>query len=301
MSRTSLSLPHFLLALAVMAVWGTNFVVIRFGLDHLPPLLFAALRFTIAFLPAALFIRRPKVPLLRLASYGILIGAGQFGLLFIAMKADLSPGLASLILQSQAFFTVGLAMVLSGERLRPYQWLAVVMAAGGMALIGYMGGGDATPLGLALGLVAALCWAGGNLVARSTPGVNMLAYVVWSSMFAAPPLFLLSFLIEGPAAISAGFAAADTATWAAVVWQSVGNSLFGYAVFGWLLARYSAASVAPMSLLVPVFGMGASALLLGEALPGWKLAAAAMVIGGLIVNQFWPALRGAWASAAVRP
>ncbi|HEY4547624.1 MAG TPA: EamA family transporter [Pedomonas sp.] len=291
MSRTSLSLPHLLLALAIMAVWGTNFVVIRFGLNHLPPLLFAALRFTIAFLPAALFIRRPRVPLVRLASYGLLIGAGQFGLLFIAMKSDLSPGLASLILQSQAFFTVGLAILLSGERLRPHQWAAVAMAAAGMALIGYLGGGDATPLGLALGLVAALCWAGGNVVARSTPGVNMLAYVVWSSMFAAPPLFLLSFLFEGPAAMTAGLASADAATWAAVVWQSVGNSMFGYAAFGWLLSRYPAASVAPMSLLVPVFGMGASALLLGESLPLWKFAAAALVIGGLVVNQFWPAGR----------
>ena len=291
MQRASLSFPHFLLALTVMAVWGTNFVVIRFGLNHLPPLLFAALRFTIAFLPAALFIRRPRVPLYRLASYGLLIGAGQFGLLFIAMKSDLSPGLASLILQSQAFFTIGLAILLSGERLRPHQWLAVSLAACGMALIGYMGGGDATPLGLTLGLVAALCWAGGNLVARSTPGVNMLAYVVWSSLFAAPPLFLLSFLFEGPAAMSAGLASADAATWAAVVWQSVGNSMFGYGVFGWLLARYSAASVAPMSLLVPVFGMASSALILGEGLPGWKLAAAAMVIGGLVINQFWPAGR----------
>lgn len=291
MTRTSLSPPHFLLALAIMAVWGTNFVVIRFGLNHLPPLLFAALRFSIAFLPAALFIRKPDVPLARLASYGLLIGAGQFGLLFIAMKSDLSPGLASLILQSQAFFTVGLAILLTGERLRPHQWFAVALAASGMVLIGSMGGGDATPLGLALGLLAALCWAGGNLVARSTPGVNMLAYVVWSSVFAVPPLFLLSFLIEGPAAISAGLASADAATWAAVIWQSVGNSMFGYAAFGWLLARYPAASVAPMSLLVPVFGMGASALLLGESLPGWKFAAAALVIGGLVVNQFWPARR----------
>lgn len=291
MSRTALSLPHFLLALAVMAVWGTNFVVIRFGLDHLPPLLFAALRFAIAFLPAALFIRRPDVPLMRLAAYGLLIGAGQFGLLFIALKSDLSPGLASLILQSQAFFTIGLAVLLSGERLLAHQWAAVALAASGMVLIGVMGGGDATPLGLMLGLVAALCWAGGNLVARSTPGVNMLAYVVWSSAFAVPPLLVLSYLLEGPTAMATGLASADAATWAAVVWQSVGNSLFGYAVFGWLLARYSAASVAPMSLLVPVFGMGASALLLGESLPLWKLAAAALVIGGLMVNQFWHKVR----------
>lgn len=285
--RASLSLPHFLLALAVIAVWGTNFVVIRFGLNHLPPLLFAALRFALVFLPAALFLRRPQVPLLRLAAYGIAIGAGQFGLLFLAMKQDISPGLASLVVQSQAFFTIGLAMVLTGDRPRPHQWLAVLLAASGIVLIGYMGGGDATPLGLLLVLLAGLSWAAGNLIARSTPGVNMLAYVVWSSVFAVPPLVALSFIFEGPDAIMAGLTHADAATWAAVLWQSVGNSMFGYAAFGWLLARYPAATVAPMSLLVPVFGMGASAWWLGESLPLWKLAAAAIVLAGLALNLFW--------------
>jgi len=287
MPRASLSFPHFLLALAVVAVWGTNFVVIRFGLNHLPPLLFAALRFGLVFLPAALFIRRPKVPLVRLAAYGVAIGAGQFGLLFLAMKKDISPGLASLVVQSQAFFTIGLAIALTRERLRAHQWLAVGLAASGIVLIGYMGGGDATPLGLLLVLLAGFSWAAGNLIARSTPGVNMLAYVVWSSLFAVPPLLALSLIFEGPQAILTGLAEADAATWAAVLWQSVGNSMFGYAAFGWLLARYPAATVAPMSLLVPVFGMAASAWWLGESLPLWKLAAAAIVLGGLAINLFW--------------
>ncbi|MGK2287089.1 EamA family transporter [Pedomonas sp. V897] len=287
MPRASLSFPHFLLALAVVAVWGTNFVVIRFGLNHLPPLLFAALRFGLVFLPAALFIRRPNVPLVRLAAYGVAIGAGQFGLLFLAMKKDISPGLASLVVQSQAFFTIGLAIALTRERLRAHQWLAVGLAASGIVLIGYMGGGDATPLGLLLVLLAGFSWAAGNLIARSTPGVNMLAYVVWSSLFAVPPLLALSLIFEGPQAILTGLAEADAATWAAVLWQSVGNSMFGYAAFGWLLARYPAATVAPMSLLVPVFGMAASAWWLGESLPLWKLAAAAIVLGGLAINLFW--------------
>ncbi|MCH8686486.1 EamA family transporter [Pedomonas mirosovicensis] len=287
MSRASLSFPHFLLALAIVAVWGTNFVVIRFGLNHLPPLLFAALRFAFAFFPTALFVRRPKVPLGKLAAYGLAIGAGQFGLLFIAMKGYISPGLASLVVQSQAFFTIGLAILLIGERLRAHQWVAVGMAASGIGLIAWMGGGDATLLGLALVLLAGLSWAAGNLIARSTPGVNMVAYVVWSSLFAIPPLVILSLVFEGPQAIMTGLTQADAATWGAVLWQTIGNSLFGYAAFGWLLSRYPAATVAPMSLLVPVFGMGASAWWLGESLPAWKLAAAAIVLGGLAVNLFW--------------
>ena len=292
MTQTSLSLRHALLALLVVAVWGTNFVVIRIGLDDLPPLLFATLRFTFALLPAIVFIRRPDAPWRDLAAYGVLIGAGQFGLLYIAMTGDISPGLASLVVQSQAFFTVALAMGLSGERVKPFQIAAFTLAAAGIGLILWRTDGSATPLGLILVLLAGLSWAGGNIVSRRNPNANMLAFVVWASLFSIPPLAVLSLVFEGWPAIRQGLVAADAATWATVLWQSAGNTLFGYAVWGWLLSRYPAATIAPMSLLVPVFGMAASTVWLGEALPGWKLAAAALVMAGLAVNVFWPGVRG---------
>ncbi len=282
---------HLLLALAVVAVWGTNFVVIKLALGTLPPLLFATLRFAIAFVPAAFFIRRPPVPWRQLASYGVLIGAGQFGLLYIAIGGHIAPGLASLVVQTQVFFTIGMAIMLAGERVRAYQWVALAFAVGGIGVIAAHTDASSTPLGLALVLGAAAAWAGGNLVARRSGRVDMLGYVVWSSVFALPPLALASLLFEGPQAIADGLSHAGAGVWAAVVWQSVGNTLFGYAAWGWLLARHEAAQVVPMALLVPVFGMAASALWLGEPLPPWKLGAAALVMGGLALNLFWPQLR----------
>jgi O-acetylserine/cysteine efflux transporter len=151
--------------------------------------------------------------------------------------------------------------------------------------------GDTTLLGLAMALLAALCWAGGNIVARSAGRVNMVAYVVWSSLFAVPPLLVLSLLVEGPSAFASSWQTMDLSAWAAVAWQAWANSLFGYAVWGWLLARYPAATITPMALLVPLFGMGAAALWLGEGLPAWKLAAAALVLGGLALNLLWPQWR----------
>lgn len=275
---------HFFLALAVMAVWGTNFVIIHEAIAVLPPLLFAALRFTIAFLPAAFFVKRPAVPLWNLAAFGLLIGVGQFGVLFIAMDGQITPGLASLVVQMQVFFTIGLSVWLTGERVKPMQIAALLLAAGGVLIIALHIEGATTIVGLLLTLFAGASWAAGNMVSRRNGKIDMLGYIVWSSLFPIPVLFALAFLFEGPGAIMAGLQSAHAGTWAAVIWQAVGNTLFGYGIWSWLLARHPAATVAPFALLVPIFGLGASALLLGEALPLWKIIASTMVIGGLAVG-----------------
>ncbi len=287
----TLPLRHFLLALAVVCVWGTNFVVIKVALGHLPPLLFAAMRFTLAFAPAMFFLPRPSVKWGNLALYGMLIGVGQFGLLYVAMAGHISPGIASLVIQIQVFFTIGLSMRLSGERVRPFQWFALLLATAGIAIIVLHTDGSTTLLGLALVLLAALSWAFGNIAAKQGNPANMLAYVVWSSAFAVPPLLALSLAVEGWDVAWAALRQADAPTWGAVAWQAWGNTLFGYAAWGWLLARHAAATITPMALLVPVFGMGASALWLSESLPAWKLAAAALVMAGLTLNLLWPKVK----------
>ena len=293
-SSSALPLSHALLALAVTAVWGTNFVVIHIGLDQLPPLLFAALRFLGALLPAALLLKWPRgVPWRNLAAYGVLVGAGQFGLLYIAMNGHITPGLASLVVQTQVFFTIAMAAAFNGERLHRRQVLALLITLVGVGVILMHTDGATTPLGLTLVLAAAASWAASNIVVRATPTADMLAYVVWASLFAVPPLFALSFAFEGWPAIRDGLASADTVTWAAVAWQALGNTLFGYAAWSWLLARHPVANVAPMALMVPVFGIAASALWLGEPLQTWKLVAAALVMAGLALNLLWPRIAAA--------
>ncbi|MDR2128145.1 MAG: EamA family transporter [Burkholderiaceae bacterium] len=291
-----------LLALAVVFVWGTNFVVIKFALAQLPPLLLAALRFALAAVPLVFFLPRPRTVSWRnLALYGVAIGVGQFGLLFYAMTRHISPGLASLVIQAQVFFTVALAMALAGERVRPHQVVAAALALGGMALIASRSGGDSqtSALGVLLALGAAFSWGVGNMASRAAGRVNVLAYVAWSSLFAVPPLLVASFCYEGWPRMLDGLKAANGATWAAVLWQSVGNTMFGYGAWAWLLGRYSASAVSPFALLVPVFGMGAAALTLGEAMPAWKLLAAALVLCGLALNLLWPLWRR-WLALASR-
>ncbi len=275
----------------VVFVWGTNFVVIRWGLDDLPPFLFATLRFALSALPWLLFMPRPAAPWRKLAAMGVLLGVGQFGLLYLAMRGDISPGLASLVVQTQVFFTIGLSLVLMGERLRAYQAAGLLLAVAGLAVIGLNVDATVTLLGMALVLAAAFFWSCANLLVKTLGPVNMLHFIVWSSLFAVPPLLALSWLIEGSQAIALGLRQADALVWANVLWQAVGNTLFGYGAWNWLLARHPAATVAPWALLVPVFGMSASALSLGEPLPAWKLGAAALVLCGLAVIVCWPLLQ----------
>ena len=289
----TLPLRHLLLALAIVAIWGSNFVVIKVALEVMPPMLLATLRFAMAFVPACFFLPRPAVPSRNLAGYGLFVAVGQFALLYLAMGSQISPGLASLVVQTQVFFTLLLAVRLAGERVLPAQWLGLGLAVAGIAVIVAHTDGSTTPLGLAMVLAAAFSWACGNLVGKRAGSVNMLAYVVWSSAFAVPPLALLAAFVDGPERIATALATADLRTWAAVLWQTVGNTLFGYGCWAWLLGRHPAARIVPMALLVPVFGMGASAVLLGEALPAWKLGAAALVMAGLAINLFGPRLLAA--------
>lgn len=281
-------ISHLLLALSVVFIWGTNFVVIKWGLEEFPPFLFSTLRFLFSAVPWIFLFRRPDVPWTVMAGFGTLLGAGQFGLLYWAMQHDITPGLASLVVQSQVFFTILMAMAISGERLRAPQAMALALAVGGYAIVGWRSltdsGAAVTLLGLALVLSAAFCWACANILVRRTGRVNVVAFAVWSSLFGVLPIGAISLLAEGPQAITTALAHASMAGWLSVLWQAVANTLFGFAAWNWLMARHPAATVTPTALLVPVFGMLSSAVVLGESLPLWKLAAAFLVLAGLALN-----------------
>ncbi len=287
-----MSVSELLLALAVVFIWGTNFVVIKLGLHELPPLLFACLRFALAALPWLFFVKRPAIAWRYLIAVGLLLGVGQFGLLFIAMRADIAPGLASLVIQVQVFFTVGLSVWLFGEQIHARNLVGLALGVAGLCTIGAHADATTTLRGLVLVVTAALCWALANFTVKAAVRkhgpFNTLGLMVWSSLFAVPPLAALAVLVEGYEPVVTALSRASAGAWAAVLWQSLGNTLFGYGAWNWLLSRHSAAAFTPTALLVPVFGMGASMLVLGEPLQAWKLAAAALIVAGLAVNVIDP-------------
>ena len=289
-------LGHWFLAFAAVFVWGTNFVVIAWGLAEFPPFLFCTLRFALTALPGIVLFKRPAASWKSIIGFGILIGLGQFGLLYFAMHRYITPGLASLLVQAQVVFTIFLSAVIKQQRIRTLQASALAIAVIGIAIVVWQSASGATHsvtlLGVLLVLGSALCWALANLVVQSTGKVNVIAFLIWSSAFAVVPLMVLSVLIDGTWRSLHALESASVLAWGSVAYQAFGNTFFGFGTWNWLLARHPAATVAPTALLVPVVAMTSSAWLLAEPLPAWKIAAASLVLIGLGGNAYASSLIG---------
>lgn len=289
MMHAPLRTKDLVLALVVILVWGVNFAVIKVGVVGVPPLLLAALRFMLAAFPALLFFKAPKVPLRLYLLYGLTISVGQFSLLFTAIHVGMPTGLASLVLQSQAFFTTLLAAFWLKERWQANQMAGLLLAAVGLVLIGSAHGLSMPLAGFLLTVAAAVMWSCGNIVTRAVGRygpMNQLAFVVWASLVPPLPLLALSAWVEGPDAMVTALQHFSWQAFAAVAYLAWAATLFGYGVWTGLLARYPANRVAPFTLLVPLVGLTTGWLAFGEALQPVHYAGGALLMAGLLVNLF---------------
>ena len=278
------------IGIVVVVLWGLNFIAIKMGLQDVPPLLLGTLRFLFACVPAIFFFPKPPIPWSWLIALGLSINVGQFSLLFMGMKVGMPAGLASLVLQSQAFFTLLIGVVWLGER---WQWnhlAGLIVSGSGMVIIGSLQGGEMTLAGFGLTVAAAVCWGAGNVIMRrATLGVasfSMVSLVIWAGAVAILPLALLSLILEG---YDTWVIAYHSPTWTSVgsiVYLAYLATLAGYGLWGKLLSRYPAAVVSPLALLVPIVGMSSSACLLGEKLSLWQGVGGMLVMTGLVVHVF---------------
>ena len=275
-----------LLALIVVVLWGLNFVAIKWGVETAPPLLLGALRYLFAAIPAVFFIKRPQVKLSILVAYGLVAGVVQFGLLFVSIKLGMPAGLSSLVIQTQAFFTIGLATLFLGERTGKPQLIGAAVALAGIGAIAAerLDGAALLPLLMAVG--SALCWGLANIVTKRAGRIDMLGFIAWSSLVPPIPLLLASLLTEGPAADWAVIAHPSWFLAGIVAFNSYGSTLIGYGLWSLLLTRYPASTVAPFSLLVPVVGIASSVALLHEPLSSLEAVGSAVIFAGLLINVF---------------
>ena len=288
---TPFSRGDALRALAVVVIWGLNFVVMKLGLQTISPMLLGALRFAAASLPFLLFVRPPPLPWRFIAGYGLVQGLGQFGFLFLGLKLGMTAGMASVVMQTQAFFTLMLAVPLLGERVRANQWLGLGVALAGLLMIASAHGegpGQMTLAGFVLTLSAAAMWALSNIVARRASQIaryEPFPFVVWSSVFPILPFALIALATDGPASVQRQLAGMGPGAWFAVLYLALGATLLAYSLWTRLLQRHAATRVTPFSLLVPVVGLWAAWVAYGEAPLGLQWVGTGAVLVGLVVNQ----------------
>jgi O-acetylserine/cysteine efflux transporter len=274
---------HALAAVTIAAIWGLSFIVVRIGLNHFPPLFMAALRFAISAL-AVIVLPRPNVPWRLMIAIGLTLFVGEFGFLFTGMSRGMPPGLASIAIQSQAFFTLILAACISRAMPAARQQIGTFIGLTGLLVVASTIGGDVAPAGLVLTIAAAMSWAAGNVLLKRAGQVDMLSMVAWLSLVPPIPLLLLSLAIEGPAAITSALAGVGGAAIGAILYLSIGATLIAFAMWGRLLKLYPVQIVAPFSLLVPLFGISSAAVVYGEKLGPGRLLGMSLIIIGLITN-----------------
>jgi len=286
-------------ALLVVVVWGLNFVVIKVGLHNMPPLMLAGLRFLLVAFPALFFVARPKIPFRLLLGYGLTISFGQFAFLFCAINFGMPAGLASLVLQAQAFFTIILGALVFGERLQGKQLVGIALAVVGVLVLAEasLNGQHVALLGFLLTLAAAFCWASGNIFNKKIMQLEtrpaVMSLVVWSALIPIVPFMVASYLLDGPTVMLHSLVTLDLTTILSLIYLAFVATIVGYGIWGALLGRYETWRVAPLSLLVPVVGIASAALLLDEKLGALQLVGALLVMAGLYINVFGLRLRRA--------
>ncbi|MFB6710723.1 MULTISPECIES: EamA family transporter [unclassified Streptomyces] len=288
---------HIALAALVAAVWGVNFVVIEIGLGHFPPLLFSALRFLVAALPAVFFVGRPKVAWKWIVGVGLVLGVAKFGLLFIGMDRGMPAGLSSLVLQVQAVFTALFAALALGERPGRVRMSGMAVALAGIGVAAIDEGASGPVLAFVLVIAAAACWGVSNVLTRKAAPPDSLNFMVWVSTVPVLPLLGLSLVFEGWDRDVDALAALDWSGVGIIVYVAWITTVFGFGAWGFLLRHHPASSVAPFTLLVPVFGMSSAALLLGESVSPLRWCAAALLVGGVALTS----LAGARRTGAAEP
>jgi len=293
-SSSSLSTRDLLSALLVVIIWGTNFVAMKVGLRDLTPFQMGAARYVFAILPLILFVKPPKLSAKWVIAYGFSQGVGQFGLLFLSLKVGMSASLASVILQTQVFFTAIFGYLLLKERTSRALLAGLALAAVGLLCFATSSlqsahSSDITPAGFALCLAGAAMWAVSNIVVRraqkDTPEFDVISFIVWCGAVPILPFVLLSLAFDDPSTrwhwVEAPFAA-----WVAVAYVGWMSTIVGYAMWTRLLKRHPVNRVAPFSLGVPVIGITSGMVALGDVISGWQWAGIALIVAALVCTMF---------------
>lgn len=275
---------------AVILIWGINFIPMKLGLRDFTPLQLGAARFLFAALPLVFLLRPPKIGWRWLMAYGLVQGLGQFGFLFFALHVGMTAALASVLMQTHVFFTALLTAVFLRERIGRALGIGMALAAAGLVCFALQvlrtdGAAGVTMAGLALNLAAAFMWATANIIVKAMqadrPPFSPLALIVWSSLVAAVAFALLSFVFD-PVTARRNWLEASMVGWCSAAYIGWAANLVGYGLWTTLLHRHHATRIAPFSLGMPVVGLLAGMLVLDEVVDLMQWTGAILVMSALV-------------------
>ncbi|WP_417526323.1 EamA family transporter [Marinomonas shanghaiensis] len=280
-----MKLRDFGLLFALMALWGLNFSVIKLGVSSVHPLILTALRFSFAVFPLIFFIKKPDVPWRYLIAYGLSFGVGVWGLTTLSIGAGVSAGMASLLLDMSVVSSLLVGWLCLNETMTRNKLLGAGLALLGLILIMYSEGGSVTGQGLVLVLMASVFWSINGLIVKRANTKSIFAFNIWGMVFAPLPLLLLAVMLEGTQVITELPNQLTQWTLFSALFQAYPTTLLGYWFWNKMIMKYSVSSVAPMTLLVPVFGILGGYWFYDEAIQTSQIIAAVLILLGLFVGQ----------------
>jgi O-acetylserine/cysteine efflux transporter len=281
-----MNFKDFLLAILITAIWGLNFSVIKIGLTSLDPFTLAGVRFLLCAFPLVFFIKKPDIPMFYVAFYGILFGVGLWGMVNLGIYFGASAGIASLVLQTSVFFTIIMGVIFLQEKIEKIKIVGFILAVLGLVFILNLTDGSITYVGLILVVIGALSWSIANVVVKKSGVTKIFSLMIWSSLFSPIPLLLLAYLTQGQEVFSNFLTNIDGKAIFSILFQVYPTTLFGYWIWNTLINKYEISKVAPLSLLVPIFGLLGSYIIFNEEMSMGKIIACVLIIGGLLVNTF---------------
>ncbi len=283
-------------AFLVILIWGANFTVIKLGLDGVPSMLLVVLRYAITSL-AVFFVKKPNTDWKYIILYGLSVGVGQFSCLFYAMEIGMPAGLASILLQLQAFISPFLALLFLKQKIKTKQLIGFAIGAIGLFIIGIGSGTTgvtAIPINaLLLTICAPFFWSLANIIAifasekasSKNETLDMLGLVVWSSLIPPIPMLVIALIVDTPSTLLNAVINLNAMSVFSVVYLSLGATLFGYGMWNMLIAKYTISKIAPLSLLVPITGLLTARIVLSEQLSKMQWTGVAIILAGLILTS----------------
>lgn len=284
-------IKDFIIAIAIMAIWGVNFSVIKLSMETLDSYTINALRFTLCVVPLIFFVKKPKLAWKYIASYGLLFGVGVWGMVGLGIHFGASAGIASLIIQLSAFLVIILGAIVLKERLNLGHYIGLVFALIGLLLIASVDDGSATWLGIGFVMVAAMCLSASIIMFKYLQVQDMLGLLVWSSLFSPIPLFAMAYFINGASVFTELSANLTALTIFSLLFQAYPTTLLGRLIFNKMIVKYPMAITMSISFLVPIFGLLGSYLIYDEQIGVVKIISCCLIILGLIISTFWMRLR----------